>query len=300
MLWTKGRVLKKFGKEIVAVLVIVVVIVAVMIVNSGNVSAASKIYVGQKVSTKSQVSIDQIDHSSWNTLLKKYVDDNGYVNYKTWHASSADQKVLTAYLNQLSKANPSLPASKNAKLAFWINAYNAVTVYGILREYPTSSIRNHTAKVLGYNIWKDLQLVVGGQAFSLEGIEHQILRKMNEPRIHFAIVCASIGCPRLLNQAYTASQVQKQLDINAKDFFSRSQNFRFDQQNKRFYLSSILSWFGADFGANQAAQLKTIAAWLPDQAARNAAMQNSVSVSYLDYNWKLNDQAILGRVAGRR
>lgn len=300
MLWTKGRVLKKFGKEIVAVLVIVVVIVAVMIVNSGNVSAASKIYVGQKVSTKSQVSIDQIDHSSWNTLLKKYVDDNGYVNYKAWHASSADQKVLTAYLNQLSKANPSLPASKNAKLAFWINAYNAVTVYGILREYPTSSIRNHTAKVLGYNIWKDLQLVVGGQAFSLEGIEHQILRKMNEPRIHFAIVCASIGCPRLLNQAYTASQVQKQLDINAKDFFSRSQNFRFDQQNKRFYLSSILSWFGADFGANQAAQLKTIAAWLPDQAARNAAMQNSVSVSYLDYNWKLNDQANLGRVAGRR
>lgn len=300
MLWTKGRVLKKFGKEIVAVLVIVLVIVAVMIVNSGNVSAASKIYVGQKVSTKSQVSIDQIDHSSWNTLLKKYVDDNGYVNYKAWHASSADQKVLTAYLNQLSKANPSLPASKNAKLAFWINAYNAVTVYGILREYPTSSIRNHTAKVLGYNIWKDLQLVVGGQAFSLEGIEHQILRKMNEPRIHFAIVCASIGCPRLLNQAYTASQVQKQLDINAKDFFSRSQNFRFDQQNKRFYLSSILSWFGADFGANQAAQLKTIAPWLPDQAARNAAMQNSVSVSYLDYNWKLNDQANLGRVAGRR
>ena len=300
MLWTKGRVLKSFSKEIIAVLVITVAIAIVMIVNSGNVAAASKVYVGQNVSSNAQVSMDQINHSSWDMLLKKYVDDNGYVNYKAWHASSVDQKALTAYLNQLSKANPKQPASNNAKLAFWINAYNAVTVHGILREYPTSSIRNHTAKVIGYNIWRDLQLVVGGQAISLEGIEHQILRKMNEPRIHFAIVCASIGCPRLLNQAYSASEVEKQLDVNTKDFFSRPQNFRFDQQNKRFYLSSILSWFGTDFGANQAVQLKTIAPWLPDQTARNAARQNSVRISFLDYNWKLNDQANLGRVAGRR
>ncbi|MCH7989802.1 MAG: DUF547 domain-containing protein, partial [Planctomycetes bacterium] len=133
-----------------------------------------------------------------------------------------------------------------------------------------------------------------------EGIEHQILRKTGDPRIHFAIVCASIGCPRLLNRAYTAGQVQEQLEINARDFFSRSQNFRFDQRNDRFQLSSIMNWFAGDFGSNQAAQLKTIAPWLPNQVARNAALRNSVSVSYLDYNWNLNDQSSLRRVAGRR
>ncbi len=291
---TKGSVLKTFSKEIVVVVGTAVALIA----NSEDASAASKVYVGQKVPSNSQISMEQIDHSRWDSLLKKYVDQNGYVNYKDWHASSSDQQALTAYLNQLSKAKLNQSGSRDAKLAFWINAYNAVTVHGILREYPTTSIRNHTAKVFGYNIWKDLQLVVGGQPFSLESIEHQILRKMNEPRIHFAIVCASIGCPRLLNQAYISSQVQTQLDINARDFFSRSQNFRYDQRNNQFYLSSILSWFGSDFGVNQAAQLKTIAIWLPGQAARNAALQNSVRVSFMDYNWNLNDQ--ISRIAGKR
>ncbi|MFK7779158.1 MAG: DUF547 domain-containing protein [Gimesia sp.] len=296
----KRSVLKKYAKGIIAVLVIMGVTATVMITNSSDAVAASTIYVGQKVSSNLQVSMDQVDHSSWDALLKKYVDKDGYINYKQWHASPSDQRALTTYLNQLSKANPNRSGSNDAKLAFWINAYNAVTVYGILRKYPTSSIRNHTAKLFGYNIWKDLQLVVGGKPFSLEDIEHKILRKMHEPRIHFAIVCASIGCPRLLNQAYTTNQVQQQLDINAKNFFSRPQNFRFDQQNKQFQLSSILSWFGTDFGANQAAQLKTIAPWLPSRAAQNAALQNSVSIQFLDYNWNLNDQTTRPRVAGRR
>ncbi|MCH7990150.1 MAG: DUF547 domain-containing protein [Planctomycetes bacterium] len=292
--------MKMFAKGIAALLAVSAAAAAVMIANSNQAEAGSTVYVGKKVSSGSQVSMDKINHSRWDTLLKKYVDTNGYVNYRAWHASSRDRQALSAYLNSLSRANPNRSASRDAKLAFWINAYNAVTVQGILREYPTSSIRNHTAKLFGYNIWKDLQLVVGGQTHSLEGIEHKILRKMGEPRIHFAIVCASIGCPRLLNRAYTASQVQEQLEINAKDFFSRSQNFRYDQRNGQFQFSSIMNWFGSDFGSNQAAQLKTIAKWLPNQAARNAALRNSVRVSYLDYNWNLNAQATRPRVARRR
>ncbi len=296
----KETVMKKFAAGIAALTILSAGVVAVMVVNSSTATAASTVYVGQKVSASSQVSMDKIDHSGWDALLKKYVDENGFVNYKAWHASSRDRQALSAYLNSLSRANPNRSASRDAKLAFWINAYNAVTVHGILREYPTSSIRNHTAKLFGYNIWKNLQLVVGGQAHSLEDMEHQILRKMGEPRIHFAIVCASIGCPRLMNRAYTAKQVREQLEINAKDFFSRAQNFRYDEPNGQFQFSSILSWFGSDFGGNQAAQLKTIAPWLPNQAARNAALRNSVSISYLDYNWNLNDQASRPRVAGRR
>lgn len=235
--------------------------------------------------------MDNVDHSIWNRLLHRYVDSDGYVDYRSWHKSVIDRQALSEYLNKLSQVNPQVSAGKDATLAFWINAYNAVTVYGILREYPTTSIRNHTAKLFGYNIWKDLQLYVGGKAYSLEAIEHQTLRKMNEPRIHFAIVCASIGCPKLLNEAYSSGKVQQQLEANAMDFFSRPQNFRYDVRQQRFYLSSILSWFAEDFGSGQAAQLKAVSRWLPDQTSRTAAQAGSGSISYLDYNWKLNDQA---------
>jgi hypothetical protein len=260
--------------------------------------AGSKVYVGSQIASSRQVSMDRIDHSTWNVILRKYVDSDGMVDYRALHATSADVRAIDGYLQTLSAANPQARASRDSQFAFWINAYNAVTVRGILREYPTSSIRNHTAKLYGYNIWKDLQLYVGGQPYSLEQVEHEILRKMGEPRIHFAIVCASIGCPRLLNEAYVTDRVQQQLDTNARDFFARSRNFHYDQVGRRFHISSILSWFGEDFGSDQAAQLRTIAAWLPSDAARQAAMQNAVRVSFLDYNWNLNEQATR-RTAGR-
>ena len=143
-----------------------------------------------------QVSMDSINHQPFDKLLKKYVNKDGRVNYKAWHASTADRKVLTDYLAHLSQANENKPAQRNAKLAYWINAYNAVTIEGILRVYPTTSIRKHTSKLPGgYNIWKNLKLVVGDMKINLEDIENKRLRKMSEPRVHFAIVCASIGCP---------------------------------------------------------------------------------------------------------
>ena len=254
------------------------------------VQAGSKIYVGARVASNRLVSMDRVDHSVWDGLLHKYVDQNGMVNYHAWKANSADLRALDTYLRSLSTAGPRIQASHEAQLAFWINAYNAVTARGILREYPTSSIRNHTAKLFGYNIWKDLQLYVGGRPYALEQIENQVLRKMGDPRIHFGIVCASIGCPRLLNEAYVANKVQEQLERNAKDFFSRPKNFRYDASRHRFYLSSILSWYGGDFGGNQAAQLRTISRWLPDAASQQAAARNGVQLSFLNYNWGLNDQ----------
>ena len=262
--------------------------------------AGSPVYVGKNVAASAQISVDQIDHTAWNTLLRKYVDADGYVDYRSWHASQADRQALTNYLATLSRVNPRQRASRNAGLAFWINAYNAVTVHGILREYPTTSIRNHTAKLFGYNIWKDLQLYVGGKPYSLEYIEHQILRRSKEPRIHFAIVCASIGCPRLLNEAYVADRIDQQLEANARDFFRRSKNFRYDASNRRIYLSSILKWFATDFGSDQAAQLRRIAPWFPTREAQSAAQANRVTLQYLDYNWNLNDQSARRRVSRRR
>ena len=121
--------------------------------------------------------------------------------------------------------NREIKAKRESQLAFWINAYNAVTIRGILREYPTTSIRSHTPRLFGYHIWKDLKLYVGGKPYSLDQIEYEVLRQMDEPRIHFATVCASISYPNLLNEAYVPGELEIQLAANAKDFFRASRTF---------------------------------------------------------------------------
>jgi len=244
---------------------------------------------GQAWPADQRVSYGDIDHRSFDQLLQKHVNENGLVDYTAWHASKADRTTLKNYLAHLGKADDSKPATKSAKLAYWINSYNALTIEGILRVYPTTSIRNHTAKVFGYNIWKDLKLTSGDQQVSLEHIEHEILRKMNEPRIHFAIVCASIGCPRLRNEAYTKENLEQQLVANTQDFFSRQQNLQVDAANKKLLLSSIISWFGSDFGNKQADQLTYLAPYFPESAKKFAAA-GGYRVDFLSYNWDLNEQ----------
>ena len=128
-------------------------------------SAGSKVRIGREFPASQLVSMDNIEHGAWDKLLHKYANRRGQVNYRSWKANRSDAALLDQYLQTLSRASFSTSASKEARLAFWINAYNAVTVRGILREYPTSSIRNHTAKLFGYNIWKDLLLNVVVQEF---------------------------------------------------------------------------------------------------------------------------------------
>jgi len=266
--------------------------ITAMLANGGfaTFASAQKVVVGKAVPASQQVSMTQIDHSAWDQLLQAFVNEQGQVNYRAWKASPQGQAMLDNYLNTLASASVSEQATRESQLAFWINAYNAVTIKGILREYPTTSIRNHTAKFGGYNIWKDLLLNVGSTQISLNDIEHKVLRKASEPRIHFAIVCASHSCPRLLNRAYTAQQLEQQLATNTKAFFANPENFQYNPSRREFKLSSIIDWFKDDFGPNQAALLKTIAPYLPNRAAYDAAIQNSVRVSYLDYDWSLNEQ----------
>ena len=246
-------------------------------------------FAGKQWQAAQQVSIDEVKHDAWDALLKKYVDSDGMVNYKAWNNNQADRQALKTYLEDLSKANPNAKAEQNAKLAYWINAYNALTVEGILRVYPTTSIRNHTARVFGYNIWKNLYLYSGGTKINLDSIEHKVLRKMGEPRIHFAIVCASIGCPRLLNEAYTSDKIENQLTTNSTDFFSRPQNLQVDTAKSKVSLSSIMSWFATDFGDTTSKQIAAIAPYFPEDAKTFLA-KGKFSVDYLDYNWKLNEQ----------
>lgn len=257
-----------------------------------SVTSAKDQFVGQRVA--GQTPLESVDHSDWDRMLRKYVDQNGQVNYTGWWQSRADQAALDQYLNRLSLGKPA-GSSKAGQLAFWINAYNAVTVRGILDVYPTTSIRNHTSKLVGFNIWKDLYLYVDGGKYSLDSIEHKLLRKMNEPRIHFAIVCASIGCPRLMNNAYQPATIDRQLHINAVDFFSRPQNLQYQSASNTLQLSSLLSWFQSDFGRDQAAMLRTIQQWITDPNAQRAAASGRASVKFLGYDWNLNDQKSIRR-----
>jgi hypothetical protein len=257
---------------------------------AGSANAGSKVRIGRTFPASQLVSMDNIEHDAWDKLLHKYVNQRGQVNYRSWKANRSDAALLEQYLQTLSRASFSTSASKEARLAFWINAYNAVTVRGILREYPTSSIRNHTARIYGYNIWKDLLLNVGGRNVSLNDMEHEILRKMGDPRIHFAIVCASHSCPRLLNEAYVSERVNQQLSHNTKAFFADPENFKYESRRNTFYLSTILKWFGEDFGRDQAQQLRTIAPYLPDAPSQQAARRGVARVAYLNYDWSLNEQ----------
>lgn len=246
--------------------------------------------VGKKVTAANRVALDTIDHADWNQLLQQYVNEQGLVDYQSWKDSAESTQLLKSYLDHLSSADLDAKAAKEARLAYWINAYNAVTTQGILDKYPTESIRDHTPKLWGFHIWKNLKLQVDDQLVNLDSMEHQILRKMSEPRIHFAIVCASIGCPRLLNEAYTADQLDRQLELNAKNFFAQPRNFTVDKGNNTVTLSSILNWFEEDFGSNQKERLTKFSTWVTNAEDQAALSKPNIKVSYSTYDWGLNKQ----------
>ena len=276
--------IKKF-----AMLICVVATVAMTVTanaQSQSVGSSSRT-VGQRWPADKLAPIDQVDHSVFDQLLKKHVNADGQVNYKAWHQSTADRDALKSYLDTLSCADSDALSKREAILSYWINAYNAVTIEGILRVYPTTTIRNHTSESGGYNIWKNLMFNAGLKQVSLEDIEHKILRKMGEPRVHFAIVCASIGCPRLLNEAYVPDRLANQLAVNTKDFFSRPQNLQVS--GNTLMMSKIISWFGTDFAPSQQQQVQVLSKYFP-QSAQQLAASGNYGVGFLEYDWNLNTQ----------
>lgn len=220
-------------------------------------------------------------HKTWDTLLQKYVK-NGFVNYKGF---ARDVKLLDGYLEKLDKTEVS-SFSREEKLAFWINAYNAFTVKLILNHYPVKSIRK-ISRPWSRRIWK-----AAGKTLSLDDIEHKILRKeLREPRIHFAIVCASIGCPDLQAFAFTGDGVNEQLDRAATGFFSSRKHFYFELDGDKvtIFISKIFSWFGGDFGDKKEQRVDFILRFLAKPDAEKIKKAASVKMKYLGYDWNLNE-----------
>ena len=229
---------------------------------------------------------DRVDHTRYDTLLKRYVTLDGLVAYKQWKTN--DEATLDAYLQAMGEVHPDQLADSAEKLAFWINVYNALTIKAILHFYPIKSIKDRVGPT--YSVWKDYKIAIAGVSYSLDTIEHNILRKRNEPRIHFAIVCASYGCPPLRNEAFTGDRLDEQLTTISQLFFSSPDRFRIDSARKIVYLSAILNWYKGDFGKDQRALLDAIKPYAPIET-RVLLEQNGLRIKYTDYDWRLNDQA---------
>ncbi|MBF9236320.1 DUF547 domain-containing protein [Hymenobacter sp. BT683] len=222
-----------------------------------------------------------VDHSAYDRLLKKHVNEKGQVNYKGF---KADQKEFDQYLALLSKNPPAKSWSKQEQMAYWINAYNAYTIRLILNHYPVQSIKDIGSKIkipFVTTPWASKFFSIGGEKMSLDNIEHGILRKnYNDPRIHFALVCASVSCPRLRNEAFTAEKLDRQLDDQGRDFLNDP------TKNKpgAAQLSKYFDWYKGDWTANG----QSVAKWVDKYA--KTKLVNPDKVTYLEYNWNLNEQ----------
>lgn len=222
--------------------------------------------------------LDSLDHILWDRMLKKYVSSEGKVDYVGFQSSVLE---LSEYLGHLSQNPPAAGWSKEDKLSYWINAYNAFTVQLILNHYPLKSIKDISNGLPMLNSPWDISFFkIGGVDFDLNTIEHEVLRKQfDEPRIHFAINCASISCPKLRNEAYLPSKLESQLDDQAQYFIHNRQKNQIDKSELK--LSKIFNWFQSDF-----TKQGSLHSYLRNYAP---AINDAQKIDYLDYNWTLNN-----------
>ena len=216
-------------------------------------------------------SAQTIDHSKWTDVLQVYVAKNGSVNYKDLQNNRI---VLNDYLNDLASNSPKDNWSNAEKKTYWINAYNAYTIQLILDNYPLKSIKDIT------DPWSQTFFKINGMTMSLNTIEHNILRPMGDPRIHFAIVCASESCPKLLNYAYEAETLNDQLDQAAKEFINDTSKNNITAS--QITISKIFKWFKSDFPKG-AAFINYLNKY------STLKIHPKTKINYQSYNWSLNE-----------
>jgi hypothetical protein len=215
------------------------------------------------------------DYTAWNNLLKKYVrpgSRDGIKSNLVNYAALAKDPLWSSAQEAITGFNTAKLSAKKERLAFWINAYNMAAIRKVLEIYPTISI---TAR--GDAVWKSPAIRIGGKNYSLDEIEHQQLRPLGDARIHFAIVCASLSCPDLRSEAYTARQLDRQLEAQVRAFIAnKTKGVRIESDAA--YISAIFNWFAQDFGN------------VPEFIARyGVTLPNGTPVREIRYNWNLNE-----------
>jgi len=241
------------------------------------------------------VTTPPIDHTQWDGLVKKYVDTEGLVNYKGF---LEDKKILEDYLQLISTNTPDKKTwSKDEQLAYWINAYNAFTVKLIVDHYPVESIKDIKKGVpFVSTVWDMEFFSIGGKEMNLNDIEHGIIRKeFKEPRIHFAVNCASYSCPPLRNEAFTAANLDAQLTDQLKVFLADTRKNKINNPDK-IEISSLFKWYSTDFTdkgffsrifgkKNRDKRLiQFITPYVEEQLTKDT------KIEFVDYKWTLNEQ----------
>lgn len=238
-------------------------------------------------------SAEPISHTVFDNLLRKHVTPEGAVNYKGFIEDSDE---FNAYLTLLEKNHPNKSWSRDEQLTYWINAYNAYTVKLIVDHYPTKSIKDIKKGIPFVNSVWDLKFInIEGEEYDLNNIEHDIIRKeFDEPRIHFAVNCASYSCPRLRNEAFTAERLEEQLEDQTRKFFNDKRKNNIISKDK-IVLSSILKWYSTDFTD------KGFFSRLFGGKGRTQNLINFVNpyvdidinkdadIEFMDYRWDLNE-----------
>lgn len=248
------------------------------------------------------------DYREWNSLLAKHVKvaPDGNSSRLDYRGMAADQARLATWLKTVS-AVPEAEYKqwpKPQRLAFLINAYNAWTVELVLGKYPDLKSIKDIGSVF-QSPWKKKFIPFFGQELALDDIEHSLIRApgaFDDPRIHAAVVCASIGCPMLRAEAFTADKLDSQLEDGMRRFLADSSRNRFDPASGKLQVSKIFDWYGKDFekGHQSFASLKTTFGRYAGQLAKSPEAQERIrqgdyKLEFLDYDWRLNDSATSGR-----
>ena len=216
---------------------------------------------------------NKISHSEWNTLLNKFVNTDGMVDYS---GLIKEKTKLQAYLEMLGQNMPDDSWKNNEKLTYWINAYNAFTIDLIIRNYPLKSIMDIE------KAWDIKFIQIGAKTYSLNDIEHEIIRKeFNEPRIHFALVCAAVSCPPLRNEAFIAAKLETQLQEQTVKFINNPDKNNIWENSAK--VSQIFNWFNEDF---------TKAGTVQDYLNKfsKTKLSPKAKIEFMDYSWDLNEQ----------
>lgn len=231
----------------------------------------------------------RVDHDPWDRFLKKYVvtDHPSGINRVRYASVTAeDRKNLEAYLARLQEVDTARLA-RAEQMAYWINLYNASTLKIVLDRYPVRSIRDIDISpgIFSDGPWGARLLVVQGRKLSLDDIEHRILRPLwKDPRIHYAVNCASLGCPNLQAEAFTAENTEALLEKGAREYVGHSRGARF--VGGRLALSSIYKWFRADFGGTEEGVIRHLRAYAGGEVgARLKEFKGEISY---DYDWGIN------------
>ncbi|MCP3927347.1 MAG: DUF547 domain-containing protein [Desulfobacterales bacterium] len=232
------------------------------------------------------------NHTLYDNILKKNIKliDKGIQSKVNYSALKKDSKKFEKYLTQLSAVTKKEfdSWSKNQQLSFLINAYNAFTIELILKNYPVKSIKETGSFFKGP--WKVKFINLIGKKISLDDIEHELIRKKgiyDEPRIHFAVVCASIGCPAIQNEAFTAEKLDLMLEKGLINFLSDQTRNRYNKREKVFEVSKIFKWYDGDFKKRYGSVIKLLNSYGKYITAKPS--KNITDIEYLNYDWNLND-----------